>query len=75
MSCQKCSSNRIAFFSTKCSDRCYVSLGDKTHDGYAPDDMGVGGGDYLEIDICLDCGQAQGEFPLPKCELEEKEDE
>lgn len=39
-------------------------------DGYVPDDIGVGGGDYLKVIYCADCGQLQGGWPLPKCELE-----
>lgn len=34
--------------------------------------MGIGGGDYVEFDYCLDCGQIQGTFPVPKHEIEEK---
>lgn len=34
--------------------------------------MGIGGGDYFEIDLCLDCGRVQGEFPLPETDLELK---
>jgi len=33
-------------------------------DGYVPDDMGIGGGDYIRLHICLECGQVQGKFPL-----------
>jgi hypothetical protein len=28
--------------------------------GEIPSDSPFGGGDYLEIDVCLDCGKAQG---------------
>lgn len=33
-------------------------------DGYVPDDIGIGGGDYVEFTWCLECGQIQGQFPL-----------
>ena len=70
-----CGSARIASISAKCSDRCAVQVGDEDHDGYAPSDMGIGGGgDYICFAWCLDCGRIQpdeGEsFPLPKCNLE-----
>jgi len=38
--------------------------------GEVPGDMGIGGGDYVEVAWCLDCGQLQGKWPLPACELE-----
>jgi hypothetical protein len=47
----------------------------KDNDGYVPDDLGIGGGDYVEFDMCLTCGQVQGKFPLPTAVLEAEEDE
>ena len=73
--CQKCPSKRIASFSAKSSDLNHVRLGEKEHDGYVPRDMGIGGGDYVEFDWCLDCGQLQGKFPLPATSLETGEKE
>jgi len=70
MSCKKCNSNRVAEVSAKCSDCCGVNLGDSTHEGYVPKDLGIGGGDYIEISFCLDCGQLQGNFPLPSAKIE-----
>jgi hypothetical protein len=37
---------------------------DHEHDGYVPSNLGIGSGDYIEIQYCLDCGQLQGEFPI-----------
>lgn len=73
MNCRNCNSTRIANVNAKASDLFFVSIGDKEEDGYLPRDMGIGGGDYLKMSYCLDCGQIQGKFPLPKVELEEKE--
>lgn len=77
MSCTKCKSERVAHIYGKCSDMCVASMDDAEHVGYVPDDMGIGGGDDIDFDYCLDCGQIQGdEFPLPKTELEaEAEDD
>ena len=75
MPCQKCNSKRILDVNAKCSDLCHVTLNGKENDGYVPDDLGIGGGDYVEFKLCLDCGQIQGKFPLPKTELEEAEDD
>jgi hypothetical protein len=71
MACQ-CGSERIANVSGKCSDLCFCSIDDKEHQGYVPGDMGVGGGDYIELTYCLDCGKIQGDFPLAKTKLEKK---
>jgi hypothetical protein len=59
--------------SGKCSDCFGCSIGDSEHDGYVPEDIGLGGGDYIDIKICLNCGQVQGKFPLPKSKLEPTE--
>jgi hypothetical protein len=47
-----------------------VFLAGNDHAGYLPEDLGIGGGDALEIDYCLECGQIQGTWPLPLSELE-----
>ena len=73
MNCKKCSSERVAKVSGKCSDMCSVRTGCHKLNDYVPSDMGIGGGDYLEFDYCLNCGQLQGEFPIPKTELETEE--
>lgn len=67
----KCGSDRIAEVQVKCSDRFYIFSNGKQHDGYVPNDLGIGGGDYIEFDYCLDCGQIQGDFPLPVTKLEQ----
>lgn len=72
MACKRCKSERLANVGAKCSDLCSVTIGDAEHDGYVPDDIGIGGGDYVELEYCLDCGQIQGEFPLPTSKMEEK---
>ena len=71
MSCQRCKSNRIASITAKCSDCCGVSIQDYDESGYVPRDMGIGGGDYVKISWCLECGQIQGQWPLPESEAEQ----
>lgn len=74
--CRKCGQGRIADVNAKCSDRCTVMLNSRSqqavlqHDGYVPADMGIGGGDYVRFEYCLDCGTIQGRFPLRATELE-----
>lgn len=70
MNCQRCGSERILRAGCKCSDRFVCNIGMLDHDGYVPNDLGIGGGDYVEFDLCLDCGQLQGNFPLPQTEME-----
>jgi hypothetical protein len=70
MTCFKCQSPRVAMISAKCYDCCYVQLRDSQHDGYVPDDIGIGGGDYVKFSWCLDCGAVQGKFPLKQTEME-----
>jgi len=64
MNCQRCKSERVAEITSKSSDLNYVTLGDQEHNGYVPGDLGIGGGDYIKFNWCLDCGQIQGEFPV-----------
>ena len=70
MACQKCNSERVAEIGGKCSDRFHAYIGDRETSGYVDHDLGIGGGNYIEFNLCLDCGQVQGEFPLPPTFLE-----
>lgn len=64
MKCQRCGSNRLAEISGKSSDCNSIDIEGKKFDGYVPNDIGIGGGDYIEMSWCLDCGQIQGEWPV-----------
>lgn len=64
MSCQRCKSERILKVSGKCSDMCWTEYKGTERNGYVPSGLGIGGGDYIELSVCLECGQAQGEFPV-----------
>jgi hypothetical protein len=68
--CQRCSGPRVARVLAHCSDMCSVDLAGRHYHGYVPRDLGVGGGDDVEFDYCLDCGQIQGTFPVPVSEIE-----
>jgi hypothetical protein len=70
MSCQNCKGERVANVTAKSSDLSHVSLGECERNGYLPDDMGIGGGDYIEFSYCLACGQIQGQWPLEETDLE-----
>ena len=69
-----CGSERIANVSGKTGDLISVRLGENEIAGEGvPDDMGIGGGDYIRFRYCLDCGRIHGDFPLPPTRLEESE--
>lgn len=71
MKCKHCQSTRILEVSSKASDLHSWSIGNYgCEDGYLPDDFGIGGGDYIDFSLCLDCGKVDGEFPLPVTEYE-----
>lgn len=70
MPCQRCDSRRIVTISGKCADMAHTSIGNAKENGYVPLDLGVGGGDYIRVKYCLECGQLQGEWPLPQAEIE-----
>lgn len=65
MACTRCKGKRILEVSAKCSDMCCLSYADLNSDGYVPHDIGIGGGDYIDLSLCMDCGQVQGAvFPV-----------
>lgn len=59
-----CGSTRNLFVSGKTSDMCFVSYAGHESEGYVPSGLHIGGGDYLEFGVCLDCGRVKGDFPL-----------
>ena len=71
MSCKICKGNRVMLVNAKCSDCCQVNLDGKDKVGYVPSEFGIGGGDYIEFDLCLDCGRIQGSFPVEQAAIEE----
>lgn len=81
MTCQTCKSERILSYNGKCSDLFSGSIGPKHKDfsddgyGYVPEGLGIGGGDYLRGDLCLNCGQMQGKWPVPAHESESSEND
>jgi hypothetical protein len=68
--CPRCSGPRLARVYGHCNDMCSVDLGGRHYHGYVPRDLGIGGGDAIHFDYCLDCGQIHGAFPLPQADLE-----
>ena len=63
MKCKECGSESILQLGGKCSDLCWAVFQDINKSGYVPNIPNLGGGDYIELKICTDCGQVQGKFP------------
>lgn len=60
---KECGHKRTLKVSAKSVDACWVRWPNgEESDGYAPNIPGIGGGDYIEIEACLDCGHLVG-FP------------
>lgn len=74
MSCHNCGSNRIADVTAKCSDMCGVEYDHREIDGYVPDNLGIGGGDYIGFMYCLNCGMIkpryEGQFPISESDVD-----
>ena len=75
MKCDKCESDRILGVGAKCNDIWAVAFSGVSQVDYAPRDVGLGGGDYLDFQICLDCGKVQGDFPIEDPEVSQRDDE
>ena len=62
LQCQRCKSERIIAIEAKCDESCYAIEfhNDKEHNGYSI----LGGGDFIDLTFCLECGQIQNEFPM-----------
>lgn len=81
MACQRCNSERVALINGKTSDMCQFKCqaDGVDHIGYVPQLPGFGGGDYLVMHVCMECGTVQGTFPLTRedvqeaCGIEEEE--
>jgi hypothetical protein len=73
MKCLKCKSERVLFISAKCNDMCCfdVSWLEIEHDGYVPTIQEIGGDDYINMNICMECGQAQGLWPVNDKEIKD----
>jgi hypothetical protein len=52
--------------SAKCDDRCSVRVvdGDLSKNGYVPEGLGIGGGDYITFVIDTDTGKIENWKPL-----------
>lgn len=72
MNCSKCKSDRILAVSGKCSDLASFVYKDKSGYGYVPSNLPVcqdHDEDYINFDLCLNCGTIQGKFPVSESKI------
>ncbi|MCP5018935.1 MAG: hypothetical protein GY938_27205 [Ketobacter sp.] len=62
--CKKCNSDRSARIIAKSSDRNSGNFDGLNFEGSIPYDIGIGGGDYVRFEWCLNCGTIAGNFPI-----------
>jgi len=60
--------------SAKCSDLCFTTYIDKDGnetetDGYVPRDIGIGGGDYVDLEIDMKTGQILNWKPVSDAQV------
>ena len=71
MECDNCGDQRVASINGKCSDLFFLDMREiRVENDYVPGDWGIGGGDYIQFEYCLNCGKIQGEFPIEVTDLE-----
>ena len=57
----ECTHERTVFVGGKCSDMCSTRFHDGTRlEGYAPRIPGLGGGDDIDVKVCIDCCKVIG---------------
>lgn len=62
--CQRCDANEVVSIQAHARDCFYVVYPDgEEHDGYFPESLPeLGRGDDMHVQICMNCGQVQGNF-------------
>ena len=71
--CHRCGGKQVASVFTKAPDATWWRLGAHEHEGILSY-SGVGSGENVQFDYCIDCGQIQGEWPMPKRAWDELEE-
>jgi hypothetical protein len=66
-----CNHTRVLSINGKVNDLCFTSVPHLRleRDDYPPDITGVCGGDYIDMEICLDCGTVVGFQPMSDAEI------
>jgi len=73
MSCEHIQKFHI---SAKCGGTCSFTFPDGARwDGYVPEVPGIGGGDYIDLDICLTCKQVVDFDPQDVFQVQEEDED
>ena len=62
--CIICSSSRVARVTGKVCDSFGMTMGGREIQGPVPSGLGLGEGDYLDFELCLDCTKIQKTSPV-----------
>lgn len=73
--CRECGAQRIAYIGGKCSDLGDFHYNGWKHSGYMPQIDHICGGNSIDINVCLECGQIQGDFPISEEVINERRGE
>ena len=67
----KCGSYRILKLDAKCGSSCSIQIRNKDWEHSIPKDTGIAGKCMdIGFSFCMECGQMQGNFPLPTTKIE-----
>ena len=70
--CGKCGAKTFGVVA-KCNDMCAIQMpGGEEYNGYVPGGMGIGCGDYIELNVCPQCAWLVGFWPIDLEELKAK---
>ncbi len=72
MKCKKCKSEKILGISAHCSDSFSMQYKGKDYQSYVPMTLNIGGSDDVEMDICMECGTIQADWPISDKTIEEE---
>jgi hypothetical protein len=64
MNCQRCNSTRVLTINARHKDMLVETFQGQEYQGYAMSFCGPQGSDHTELEVCLECGQTQGTFPI-----------
>jgi hypothetical protein len=66
-----CLHKRVLRISSKTCDCFNITGDDIDYEGYVPEGLNLGGGDYIEFSYCIDCGKIMGQFPISEEDLKD----
>lgn len=70
--CLKCNSERVINIEAHMERNVYTQYRGHEFVGGIPDSINIAYKGHLDIDMCLECGQVQGTFPVADLDLAEQ---